>query len=67
MAATVGETRQGSEILCPRIDSERETTNPKKFLKEGDSWKRRISSGEWILLTGRSNWYGGERTGTCSA
>lgn len=55
---------QGSKILWPRIDSERATTKPMKFLQDSESWNRRRSSGEWIFLEGDWNWYGVEMVGT---
>lgn len=60
----VGDSRQGSEILWPRIDSERATTKPRKFLQVSDSWNRRMSSGEWIFFEGDWKWKGGEMMGT---
>lgn len=52
MVFTVCDWRQASEILCPRIDSERATMKPRKFLPESESMKWRMSSGDWIFLEG---------------
>lgn len=41
----IGDWWQGSEILWERMDSLRETTKPKKFFPESESWKWRMSSG----------------------
>lgn len=58
---------QGSEILRPRVESDSATMNPVKFLPDSESCNLRISSGDWIRLTGIWNWKGGEATGTCWA
>lgn len=52
MELIVGDTWHGSEILRERMDSERATMKPRKFLPESESWKRRMSLGDWILLVG---------------
>ena len=56
MELMTGDSWQGSEILRERMDSLRETTKPKKFLPESESWKRRMSSGVWIRLMGTWKW-----------
>lgn len=55
---------QGSDILWPRTESERETMNPRKLEPEGDSKNRRVSGGEEIILKGVWKLYGGETTDT---
>lgn len=61
---TVGDSWHGSEILWPRMDSDKATMKPRKFLEVGESWNLRMSSGDVIILVGVWNWKGGVMIGT---
>ncbi|MFS7933208.1 hypothetical protein Hanom_Chr04g00377011 [Helianthus anomalus] len=67
MEVVTGETWQGSESLWVRMDSDKETMKPRKFLAVGESRKRRMWSSEVMILVGVWKWWGGEMTGTFSA
>lgn len=64
MERIAGDSWQGSEILRERMDSESATTKPRKCLPESESWKRRMSSGDWMRFVGVWKSCGGFAIGT---